>query len=90
MSTDDAWLDPLKAKFAIRLASEGDIFLALVAENDCEGLTERAHKLAGLAGMLGAPAVGEAALQLEDAMRSGRNWKAELSALLVAIAETTS
>lgn len=89
MSAEDDWLDPLKAKFAIRLAGEGEIFLALGAENDCDGLIERAHKLAGLAGMLGAPAVGEAALQLEETVRSGRDWKVELTALLVAIAEAT-
>lgn len=90
MSTDDASLDPLKAKFAIRLAGEADAFLALVAANDCDGLIERAHKLAGLAGMLGAPAVGEAALWLEETVRSGRDWDAELTALLVAIAEATA
>lgn len=87
MSTDDAWLDPLKAKFAIRLTGESDAFLALVAAHDIEGLIERAHKLAGLAGMLGAPAVGEAALRLEETARSGDDWQAELDVLLAAIAD---
>jgi HPt (histidine-containing phosphotransfer) domain-containing protein len=87
MSTDDAWLDLLKAKFAVRLAGEGDAFLALVTARDSKGLIDRAHKLAGLAGMLGAPAVGEAALRLEETARAGGNWVPELDALLAAISE---
>ncbi|MFN6936535.1 MAG: Hpt domain-containing protein [Tsuneonella sp.] len=87
MSTDDAWLDPLKAKFAVRLASEGDALLALVAAHDSEGLIDRAHKLAGLAGMLGAPGVGEAALRLEETARAGGDWAPELDALLDAICQ---
>lgn len=87
MSTDDAWLDPLKAKFAVRLASEGDAFLDLARARDMEGLIGRAHKLAGLAGMLGAPGVGEAALRLEETARAGGDWTADLNALLAAISE---
>lgn len=87
MSTDDAWLDPLKAKFAIRLASERDAFLALAAAKDSDGVIARAHKLGGLAGMLGAPAVGEAALVLEETARMGRDWATELDALLASITE---
>lgn len=87
MSTDDAWLDPLKAKFALRLASESDAFLALVAARDIEGLIDRAHKIAGLAGMLGAPAVGEAAQRLEETARTDGNWGPDLDALLAAISE---
>lgn len=87
MSKDDAWLDPLKAKFGIRLTDECHAFLALVAARDNEGLIDRAHKLAGLAGMLGAPAVGEAALRLEETARAGGDWAPELDALLRAISE---
>lgn len=87
MNPDDVWLDPLKAKFAIRLAGESDAFLALIAARDREGLINRAHKLGGLAGMLGAPAVGEAALRLEEAARTGGDWEPELDALLAAISQ---
>lgn len=87
MSTDDAWLDPLKAKFAARLAREEDAFLILIAARDIEGLIDRAHKLAGLAGMLGAPGVGDAALRLEETARAGRDWTSDLNALLAAISE---
>lgn len=87
MTGDDAWLDPLKAKFALRLAGEGEAFLALAASGDRQGLIDRSHKLGGLAGMLGAPAVGEAALRLEEAARSGSSGEGELDALLAAIAD---
>lgn len=84
---DDAWLYPLKAKFAARLASEGDDFRTLHAAGDRAGLIDRAHKLAGIAGMVGFPAVGEAALQLEEAALSEGDYVTQMHGLLAAIAE---
>lgn len=89
MSVEDAWLDPLKTKFAARLMDEGEAFRAMAADPDCEAIAQRAHKLAGIAGMLGAPAVGEAALRVEEAALSGADCELELEALLAAIADAT-
>ena len=58
MTDDSAWLDPLRQKFAQRLASEGAAFRALMGDRG--SVIDRAHKLAGIAGMLGAPEVGAA------------------------------
>lgn len=83
MTTGDEWLDPLRAKFAVRLASEANAFRAV--RDDRAEVIERAHKLAGIAGMLGAPTVGEAALALEEAARAGGDYAAAFSALIDAI-----
>lgn len=87
MKGNDAWLDTLKEKFAARLIDESDALLALASVQDREGLVDRAHKLAGIAGMLGAPAVGEAAQRLEEAVLSDCGYDADLRALLATIAE---
>lgn len=87
MTADEEWLDALKAKFAVRLSTESSAFLALQASGDREGIIARAHKLAGLAGMMGAPEVGEMALQLEEAALAGGNFDTQFAALLAAIDE---
>lgn len=83
MTDDSAWLDPLRQKFAQRLATEGDAFRALM--DDRGSVIDRAHKLAGMAGMLGAPEVGAAAFALEDAALAGGQYDAEIAALLASI-----
>jgi HPt (histidine-containing phosphotransfer) domain-containing protein len=82
---DDAWLEPLRARFASRLGDEPAALRGAQARGDTETIIDRAHKLAGLAGMLGAPQVGEAALLLEETARSGSDYAAPLAALLAAI-----
>lgn len=87
MTADDAWLAPLRAKFANRLGDELTAFRAAEARGDTEAIIDGAHKLAGLAGMLGSPALGEAALLLEETARSGADHGAALAALIAAIEE---
>lgn len=86
MTRDDAWLEPLRAKFAERLVNERQEFCAAHARGDTGTIIDRAHNLAGLAGMLGAPEVGDAALQLEERARSGADYADEYEALLAVIA----
>lgn len=83
MTDDSAWLDPLRQKFAQRLATEGAEFRALIGDRG--RIIDRAHKLAGIAGMLGAPEVGAAALALEEAAQAGGHYDAEMTALLASI-----
>ncbi len=85
MNSDEDWLAPLRAKFTARLSDELAAFLEAEARGDREAIIDRAHKLAGLAGMMGAPAVGEAALLLEETARSGADHAAPLAGLLAAI-----
>lgn len=83
MTDDSAWLDHLRQKFVQRLASEGAAFRALMGDRG--SVIDRAHKLAGIAGMLGAPEVGAAALALEEAALAGGQYDAEMAALLASI-----
>jgi HPt (histidine-containing phosphotransfer) domain-containing protein len=85
MTSDDAWLAPLRAKFTSRLVHEQGAFREAEARGDTEAIIDRAHKLAGLAAMMGAPTVGEAALLLEETARSGSDHADALAALLAAI-----
>ena len=85
MTSDDAWLAPLRAKFASRLADDLDAFRGAEARGDTEAIIDRAHKLAGLAAMMGAPEVGEAALLLEETARSGSDHAGPLAKLLATI-----
>ncbi len=85
MTSDDAWLAPLRARFANRLGDELAAFREAEARGDTQVIIDRAHKLAGLAGMMGAPEMGEAALQLEEAARSGTDHAAPLAALIAMI-----
>jgi len=90
MSSDNDWLAPLKAKFANRLAGEVEALRTAWARRDRDTVIDRAHKLAGIAGMVGAPEVGEAALQLEETARSGADYAGELSQLIAAIERARS
>lgn len=90
MSSDEDWLAPLRTKFAGRLAGEVEVLRTAWARRDRNTVIDRAHKLAGLAGMVGAPEVGEAALQLEETARSGADFAEELSRLIAAIERARS
>ena len=90
MSADEPWLDGLRQKFLARLAEEHAAFCALSEAADREGIIARAHKLAGIAGMLGAPQIGEAALLLEETARSGDDYAAPCAALIDALAAATN
>ncbi|MBI1402239.1 MAG: hypothetical protein GC147_03375 [Porphyrobacter sp.] len=84
-ASDEAWLAPLRAKFAAGLPERRAMLVAMHGQGDRQGLADLAHKLAGIAGMMGAPVVGEASLQLEEALRSGGEGTAEFGALIAAI-----
>ena len=63
----------LQARLPERCRTEHEAIAAAHAANERELLIDRAHKLAGIAGMLGAPEIGEAALDLEETLLAGRD-----------------
>lgn len=75
----------LRHRFAVRLREERAALAAEAKSNAREALLDRAHRLAGIAGMLGAAEVGEAALRLEDTLRAGEDHAEALAALRAAI-----
>lgn len=85
MSGDEAWLGPLMQKFLARLSDERSTLLELAELGAWDQIFDRAHKLAGIAGMLGAPQVGEAALCFEETARAGNSFDNEFAALIAAI-----
>jgi HPt (histidine-containing phosphotransfer) domain-containing protein len=85
MTADEAWLGAMREKFRARLHDEREAFVLLRTQESRQDIIERAHKLAGIAGMLGAPHVGELALLLEETARTPQDYSAEIDALIVAI-----
>lgn len=85
MTPEQDWLDALKARFAARLKEERIALAELQRRPDRSALIDRSHKLAGIAGMMGAPAVGEAALRLEEAALGDGDHRTELDGLIAAI-----
>lgn len=85
MTLGEPWLDEMRVVFVARLGDERAAFLAAHKAQDWPAIMHRAHKLAGLAGMLGAPEVGEAALQLEERMNGDQPFGGEFAALIAAI-----
>ena len=85
MTADEAWLGAMREKFRARLHEEREAFVLLRAQEDRPETIARAHKLAGIAGMLGAPHVGELALLLEEAAQKPQDYRAEIDALIAAI-----
>jgi HPt (histidine-containing phosphotransfer) domain-containing protein len=75
-------LAELAARFAARAPLEREALAAALAAGDTATLIDRAHKLAGIAGMVGHPEVGAAALDLEEAVRAGGDGSAEGERLL--------
>lgn len=61
----------LSARFEARAPEERAGIAAALKSGDNRTIVDRAHKLAGIAGMLGFGAVGEAALALEETARAG-------------------
>lgn len=85
MSGDETWLAPMIQKFLARLPDERAALLDLAELGEWDQIIHRAHKLAGIAGMLGAPQVGEAALCLEETARANATCDDEFAALITAI-----
>ena len=72
----------LSARFAARAADERDAIADALQTGDRAAIIDRAHKLAGIAGMFGHSKVGEAALALEQAALAGEDCTATGDALL--------
>lgn len=72
----------LAAKFAGGAPEQREALSAALAAGDSATLVARAHKLAGIAGMVGYGEIGEAALALEDAALAGQDIAAPAAALL--------
>ena len=82
MTPLDAKMAELRTRLADRFAEDRRVFAQLVEVDDREAIVDRAHRLAGIAGMLGAPDVGAAALALEDAARTDGTFAEEARRLL--------
>ena len=76
-----AKLDEMRTRFGARAQNDlAAIELALLA-GDIARLADITHRLAGLAAMLGHPAVGDAALAVEDAVLANRVCDAQIARL---------
>jgi HPt (histidine-containing phosphotransfer) domain-containing protein len=89
MSPLEAKLAELRSRLAARLVDEHAAFETLLAIGDRQGLAARAHKLAGIAGMLGAAEVGELAQELEEDILAGADFAVN-AANLIALLGTYS
>ena len=81
MSDPGGKLAELGRKFAARAREERAALAQAMADDDRTALRDRAHKLAGIAPMVGFPRVGEAALALELAAEDGAAITAPAQAL---------
>ena len=89
MSPLDDKLAELRARFVQRSAEEVAAIDRATAEEDREALIERAHAIAGIAGLFGFGELGTAAADLEELGRAGGDIKeagARLRAMLAALA----
>lgn len=86
MNSLDAKLAQLAADFAARAAGERAAVVAALAADDRSTLQDRAHKLAGIAPMMGFAAIGEAALALEATAENGADCAAPAQRLCALLA----
>lgn len=82
MSALESKLAELAARFAARAPEERAAIATALASGDTAALVERAHKLAGLAGMFGHGDIGLTALVLEEAAMAGQDCSRQGAALL--------
>lgn len=81
MNALEAHLAALAARFGQRASADRAALAQALAAGDFIAVRDIAHKLAGLAGMLGHPEVSEAALALETAAEDGRDLASPAAAL---------
>ena len=86
MSDPGGKLAELGRKFAARAREDRAALAQAMAEGDRTALRDQAHKLAGIAPMVGYPQVGEAALALEMAVEEGADIGAPARVLDAALA----
>lgn len=84
MSGIESKLAELAARFAARAPAERAAIAEALAAGDTSAVIDRAHKLAGIAGMFGHHEIGKAALALEETALAGENC-AESGAALLAL-----
>lgn len=72
----------LAARFAARAPEERTAIANALAIGDTAALIERAHKLAGVAGMFGHADIGAAALALEETALAGKDYSQRVALLL--------
>lgn len=82
MSAIESKMAELAARFASRAAQERKVICEAIVAGDRAIVAERAHKLAGLAGMMGHPEITTSALALEAAVEAGRTLEGEGQNLL--------
>lgn len=82
MSTLESKLAELAARFAARAPAERAAISDALAASDRAALVDRAHKLAGIAGMFGHSDIGVAALAVEEAALAGEDCAQQGAALL--------
>ncbi len=82
MSGIEGKLAELAARFAARASAERTAIAEALASGDTPAVVDRAHKLAGIAGMFEHHEVGEAALALEEAALAGEDCAQPGAALL--------
>lgn len=78
----------LSARFAAKAGEQCASLAAAQARGDLTDLRDQAHKLAGIAGMLGQAEIGAAAFALESALEAGTRYEeqfAQLQTLLTAL-----
>ena len=80
----------LQARLAQRCRSEHAALRAAMDRNDRQILIDRSHKLAGMAGMLGASEIGHAALRLEESALKGDPYEQEAMRLLALLDEASA
>ena len=84
MSGIESKLAELAARFAACAPAERAAIADALAAGDTPAVIDRAHKLAGIAGMFGHHAIGEAAHTLEEAALAGEDC-AQLGAALLSL-----
>ena len=75
-------LAELARRFAAQAPEQAETVRSLVREDDMQALGMLAHGLAGHAGMLGHPRIGEAALEIEELIDRGADPVAAINRLL--------
>jgi HPt (histidine-containing phosphotransfer) domain-containing protein len=75
-------LADLAARFAARAPEERAAIADALATADNAALIQRAHKLAGIAGMFGHADIGAAALALEETALAGKDYSQRVALLL--------
>ena len=71
----------LSARFARQAGEYREELLGADSAGDRTAIRDRAHKLAGIAPMLGHPDIGAAALELEEAVETKSDYRAAFARL---------